>query len=219
MNEVVLRSILDGVVVTAEVVTLAILVAAPLALTVALARVSRFKLVRGAALVYVEFLRGTSALVQLFWVYFVLPELGFAISAFVAGFVVLGVNASAYAAEVIRGAILAVPRPQLEAAGVLGLSTTTTMSRVVLPQAWPVMLPALGNVAIDVLKASALVSLITVSDFTREVTRWATTGVIDVTLAFSLLLVGYLLLSVPITWGGHLLEKRSRRHLSTFGEG
>ncbi|MBO9522380.1 MAG: amino acid ABC transporter permease [Nocardioidaceae bacterium] len=213
MNEVVVRSMLDGALVTTEVVVLALAVASPLALTVALARGSRFRLVRAIALTYVEFLRGTSALVQLFWVYFVLPELGATISSFVAGFVVLGVNASAYAAEIIRGAIQAVPAAQSEAAQVMGLSTATTMRRVILPQAWPIMLPALGNVAIDVLKASALVSLITVSDFTRELTQWATTGVLDVTLAFTLLLAGYLVLSLPITWLGHLLEKRSRRHL------
>lgn len=213
MTDVIVISILDGLVVTLEVIALALLVAAPLSLIAALGRISRFRILRGIAAVYVEFLRGTSALVQLFWAFYVLPELGFTFPPFGVGVVVLGLNASAYAAEVLRGAIQSVPKAQTEVAEMLGLGRATTMLRIILPQAMPIALPPLGNIAIDVMKASALVSLVTVSDFTREITRWSTSGNINITLGFTILLVGYLLISLPITGSFRLIELRAGRFL------
>lgn len=214
MNSAVIESILSGVLVTVQVTLLAIAIAAPMSFGVAIASRSSIPVVRGIALVYVEFLRGTSALVQLFWVFFVLPVFGFTAPPEIVGFVVLGLNASAYGAEIVRGGLASVPRAQLDGAKVLQLPRSTTMLRVLIPQGLPVMLPALGNLAIDVLKASSLVSLITVTDFTKSVTQWAITGVLDITLAFSILLAGYLLLSLPITGTFHLLERRARRFLN-----
>lgn len=213
MTDVMVSSILGGLVVTLQVIVLALLVAAPLSLIVALGRISRSRILRGIAAVYVEFLRGTSALVQLFWAFYVLPELGFTFPPFGVGVVVLGLNASAYAAEVLRGAIQAVPKAQTEVAEMLGLGRATTMWRIILPQAMPIALPPLGNIGIDVMKASALVSLITVGDFTREVTRWATSGNINITLGFSILLIGYLLISLPLTGSFRLIELRAGRFL------
>ena len=213
MTDVMVTSILNGLVVTLQVIALAILVATPLSFLAALGRISNHIVVRGIATTYVEFLRGTSALVQLFWAFYVLPELGFTFPPFGVGVVVLGLNASAYGAEVLRGAIQSVPGAQREVAQMLGLSRRTTMWRIILPHALPIALPGLGNIAIDVMKASALVSLVTVSDFTREITRWATSGNINVTLAFSLLLIGYLLISLPITGSFRLIELRAGRFL------
>lgn len=211
MNSTIVESILGGVLVTVQVTLLAIVIAAPLSLGVALASRSSIKVVRGVAIAYVEFLRGTSALVQLFWAFFVLPALGLTAPPEIVGFVVLGLNASAYGAEIVRGGLGSVPRAQLDGAKILRLPAATTLFRVVIPQALPVMLPGLGNLAIDVLKASSLVSLITVTDFTKAVTQWATTGVLDITLAFTLLLVGYLVLSLPITGAFLWLERKAGR--------
>lgn len=215
ISPVMLQSILSGLVVTAQVIVLVIAGAAVPAVLAAAGRMSRFRAVRAIATVYVEFLRGTSALVQLFWAYYVLPELGVTAPPFVVGVVVLSLNASAYAAEVIRGAVQAVPRAQREAAQMLNLSRLTTSTRVVVPQALPIMLPPLGNIAIDVMKASALVSLVTVSDFTREIMRWTATGTLNVTAGFTILLVGYLLISLPITGSFRLLEWWAGRFLRT----
>ena len=213
MSPIIVTSILNGLVVTLQVIGLALLVAAPLSLVAALGRISRHRALRAVATVYVEFLRGTSALVQLFWAFYVLPELGFTFPPFGVEVVVLGLNASAYGAEVVRGAVQAVPQAQWEVAQMLGLRRTTTMWRIILPQAMPIALPGLGNIAIDVMKASALVSLVTVSDFTREITRWATSGNLNVTAAFSILLIGYLLISLPLTGTFRLIEWRAGRFL------
>jgi polar amino acid transport system permease protein len=110
--------------------------------------------------------RGSSALVQLFWFYFVLPLFGLNLSAIAVGVLVLGLNTGAYGAEIVRGAILAVPRGQWEAALTLNLTAWQTMRRVVLPQALPAMLPPAGNLLIELLKNTALVSLITLTDLT-----------------------------------------------------
>lgn len=213
MTPVVIQSIFNGLIVTVQVILSALILAAVPALLAALGRMSRFVVIRFLAGVYIEFLRGTSALVQLFWAYYVLPEFGIVAEPFVVGVVVLGLNASAYAAEAIRGAVQSVSPAQWEAAQMLRLPRRTTLYRVVLPQALPIMLPPLGNVAIDVMKASALVSLVTVSDFTREILRWTTTGVLNVTAGFTILLVGYLLISLPITGSVRLLEWRAGRFL------
>lgn len=113
-----------------------------------------------------EVFRGTSALVQLFWFYFVLPMFGMKLPALLVGIVVLGANAGAYGAEVVRGAILAVPAGQREAAVALNLTRARTIWRIILPQAVPAMLPPTGNLLIELLKNTALVSLITITDLT-----------------------------------------------------
>ena len=119
---------------------------------------------RGAATCYIEIFRGTSLLIQLYWIFFVLPLFGITLEKFVAGFVAVGMNLGAYGAEVVRGAIQAVPRGQYEAALALNLSPWTRMRRIILPQAFLIMLPPWGNLFIELLKATALVALISVTD-------------------------------------------------------
>ncbi|WP_238009884.1 ectoine/hydroxyectoine ABC transporter permease subunit EhuC [Dactylosporangium sp. AC04546] len=213
MTQTVVDSLLRGALVTLVVVAVAVLIATPVALVAGLARLSRLRVVRLVAGVYVEVFRGTSALVQLFWAYFVLPEFGIVLPPLTVGCVVLGLNAGAYGAEIVRGAVNAVPRGQWEALQTLGVGRWQGIRRVVFPQAVPTMLPPAGNTLIDVLKASALVSLITVSDFTRAINQWATTGALDLTLAYTLLLVGYFVMSMPLSGGMRLLERFYRRRL------
>jgi polar amino acid transport system permease protein len=152
----------------AETTVIATLVSAPLALVVAvLVATARLYLPRpvGAALtVYVEFFRGTPLLLQLFWLFFALPFAGITLVPLVAGVLGLTLNFGAYASEVVRAGILAVPRGQFEAATVLGLGRTKTLRHVVLPQTLVLVLPPLGNNLIELLKATSLLSLILVSD-------------------------------------------------------
>lgn len=157
----------EGLLVTLGLTACASIVAAVIGTGSALMRLSRDPILRGFARAYVELFRGTSAVVQLYWAYFVLPLLfDIELSAWSAGVVVLGLNTGAYVAEVVRGGLLAVPREQDEAAIALGLTVSQSVTRVLLPQALPAMMPALSNLAIELLKASSIVSLITLQDLT-----------------------------------------------------
>lgn len=160
--------LLSGAWITLQMTALSALLAIAIALTLGLARLSHNRLLRGAATVYIEFFRGTSLLVQLFWIFFVLPLFGLTINATVAGVIGIGMNLGAYGAEVVRGAIQAVPQGQWEAAKALNLSPLRRMWRIILPQALLNMLPAWGNLMIEVMKATALVALISVADLMFE---------------------------------------------------
>ena len=196
-----------GLTLTLTICSAALAVAAAFAAGVA--RSSGLRVLRWPAAVYVEVFRGTSALVQLFWVYFVLPFAGIELDAFAAGVAVLGLNAGAYGAEVVRGAINAVPAGQHDAARALNFSRSQTMWRVVLPQAFPEMLPPAGNIAIELLKNTALVSLIAVHEltFTAQLLRASTlqTGFI-----FTVVLVLYFAAALAISGAMRRLEHSVR---------
>ncbi len=123
---------------------------------------------RWLATLHIEFFRGTSIYVQLFWAYFVLPFMGISLSPLAAGVLALGLNVGAYAAEVVRGAILSVPKDQYEATVALNLTQVNRMRHVILPQALPLMLPTFDDNAIELLKATAVVSLISLTDMTFQ---------------------------------------------------
>ncbi len=181
-----------------------------LAFAAGLARLSRHRSIRILATVYIEFFRGTSIFVQLFWVYFVLPFLGIRLSPFIAGVVVLGLNVGAYAAEVVRGAFLSIPNEQTEACKALNLSTWQGMRWVIFPQAFVIMLPSFGNNAIETMKASAVVSLITITDLTfqAQIVRSSTGNTL---IPFSITLMIYFIIASAIAAGVRLLERRVRR--------
>ena len=126
------------------------------------------RILRGLAITYIEIFRGTSLVVQLYWIFFVLPLFGVTIDKFTAGYLAVGMNIGAYGAELVRGGILSVPRGQWEAALAIGMSPAKRMRRIILPQALVNMLPAWGNLMIELLKGTALVSLISVADLMFE---------------------------------------------------
>lgn len=156
--------LLAGAVVTVEQTVLATIVAVVIALTMGMMRLSSSGVVRGTAVCYIEFFRGTSLLVQLFWIFYVLPLFGITLDKFVAGFTAVGMNYGAYGAELVRGAIQSVPKGQHEAGIALNMSPAKRMRRIILPQALIIMLPPWGNLLIELLKGTALVSLIAVTD-------------------------------------------------------
>ena len=202
-----LPSLLEGLVVTVEITLGAAAVAIFAAFLAGLGRLSPNPLLRASSRIYVDLFRGTSALVQLFWVYFALPLLGVRLDTMAAGIVVLGLNAGSYGSEVVRGAIQAVPREQYEAAAALNLSERQTMWRVILPQAALAMIPPFGNLFIELLKGTALVSLITLSELTfqGQILRAATLRSGEI---FGLILVLYFLLALMISSGMKRLEHR-----------
>src|SRR5262249_46728057 len=113
---------------------------------------------------YIEFFRGTSLIVQLFWLYFVLPQFGIALPAELAAVLGLALNYGAYGAEIVRGSLLAVPQGNVAAAQTLGLKPPRVRWLVVLPQALVVFIRPWGNLMVQLLKATSLVSLITIAD-------------------------------------------------------
>jgi polar amino acid transport system permease protein len=155
---------LGGIPVTLEVTFLAMAVAIPVGVVLALGRRSPHALARWPAGFVIEFFRGSSALVQLFWAFYVLPLFGLTLQPLVCGVLVLGVNEGSYMSEVVRAGLDAVPKGQREAAVALGLPAHYRLFRIILPQALPLMVPPFGNELITMLKFTALVSLITIQD-------------------------------------------------------
>lgn len=156
--------LLDGTLVTAIQFLISAVLTTFIALTVGLMKLSSNIAVRSTAIAYIEIFRGTSLLVQIYWIFFVLPLFGITLDKFYAGFVAVGLNLGAYGAELVRGGIQSVPSGQWEAAYSLSMSSPKRMWRIILPQAVYNLLPAWGNLMIELLKATALVSLISVAD-------------------------------------------------------
>ncbi|CAN5530635.1 N/A [soil metagenome] len=156
--------ILGGAGITVVVCLLSIVLAVMLALFGALGRLSANPIVNGIASFYVSLVRGTPLLVQIYFVYFSLPALGIILPAIQAGILALGFNYGAYLTEIFRAGIQAVPRGQREAAEALGMPERLVQRRIVLPQATRIVIPAIGNDFIAMIKDSALVSLIGVQE-------------------------------------------------------
>jgi polar amino acid transport system permease protein len=205
------HTILVAIAKTAVIAVLANVLAMPLGIACGMARMARYRVIRFVTGLYIEIFRGTSALVQLFYAYYVLKAAGVSLSPFMAGTLVLALNGGAYAAETARGALLAVPPGQQEAAAALNLGWWTTRFAIVLPQAWPIMVPSFGNLAIDLLKATSLLSLVAVPEVTATLTNLSTAGALHTDTAYWGLLLVYLALSIPLAVLFHLLERRARR--------
>lgn len=202
--------LLRGIVVTLQIAIGGSLLAVFAAFTAAAAKLYGHPMVRAMASVYIETFRGTSALVQLFWLFYVFPHFGVVLEPLTVGVVALGLNVGAYGAEVVRGAVLAIPRGQLEAATALNFSGPQTVFRIILPQAFIGMLPPWGNLLIELLKATSLVSLITLSDlaFVAQQLNQNTLRTVEI---FSLVLFLYLGLSLLITAAVRALERHVSR--------
>lgn len=207
--------LLDGALITVEITALAAVVALVLAFAAGLMRLAPYRAVRWLASSYVEVFRGTSLLVQLFWLYFVLPLPPFRVelSPFAVAVIGLGLNIGAYGAEVVRGAVLSVPKSQYEAATALNMSPALRLRRIILPQALLAMLPPWGNLLIELLKGTALVSLITLGDLTFKAAQ-LNAATYRTTEIFALALVMYFVLGQLIALAVRWIEKRLGRGLA-----
>lgn len=156
--------ILTGVPVTLFVSGVAILLAIVLAILGALGRLSANPLPNAVASFYVSFFRGTPLLLQILFIYLALPQAGIVIPELPTGILALGLNYGAYMTEIFRAGIQAVPHGQVEAAQSLGMSSRTTFLRIVVPQAFRIVTPAIGNDFVAMLKDSSLVSVIAVQE-------------------------------------------------------
>lgn len=204
-----LPDLLKGTVVSIELTFIVMVLGLTFGLVVALARLSRVRSVRSVATVYVELIRGTPCLLQLFYIYFVLPVFGIRLPPFTAGVLGLTINYAAYLSEVYRAGIQAVAKSQLEAAHALGMSRSLTMRLVVLPQALRIVVPPLGNYFISLFKDTSLVSVITVRElvYTGQIVAAVNYEYFAV---FTIIGIVYLALSYPGSLGVQYLERRMR---------
>lgn len=205
--------ILSGTLVTMLLTVLATVLAVAIALAAGLMRMAPNPLIRGVATVYIEIFRGTSLLVQLYWIFFVLPLFGVTFDKFTAGFVAVGMNLGAYGAELVRGAILSVPKGQWEAALALNMPPAKRMRRVILPQALLIMLPPWGNLLIELLKGTALVALIAVADLMFQVKQINGTTFLSAQSFGTALVIYYILARFILTPSMRWLEGFMMRKL------
>lgn len=207
----------DGVLMTLQLTAggalLAFIVAIGLGLLVRFDNI----LIRGVARAIIEVFRGTSLLVQLFFLFFVLPlpPFNLELPAVFTGILALGLNYGAYGAEVVRGSIGSVPAGQWEATTALSMSRTQRMWRVIFPQAWALMIPSLNNLLIQLLKGTAVVYLITIVDLTAELNRLRVQT--DVFFAYTLGLLVYFAIAYTLTLAMNALETRAKHRLGYGG--
>jgi len=156
--------VVGGAGLTVFVSAVSIVFATLLALAGAMGRLSRNPYVNGVASLYVSLVRGTPLIVQIYFIYLALPQVGIVLAAIPAGIIALSFNYGAYMTEIFRAGIQAVPRGQREAAESLGMTERMVMRRIVLPQAFRIVIPAIGNDFIAMLKDSSLVSILAVEE-------------------------------------------------------
>lgn len=199
----------EGLAVTIQATVLGMAVALTLGLGLALARRSRYRLLAWPTGALVEFVRSTPLLVQIYFLFYVLPDAGFRLSPLATGVLALGVHYAAYCSEVYRAGLESVPKGQWEAAAALNLGRWRAMKDIIIPQAIPPIVPALGNYLVAMFKDTPLLSAITVLEVLQaaKLTGAETFRYVEpLTLAGALFLVLSLLSAAGIRW----LEVRLR---------
>jgi polar amino acid transport system permease protein len=203
-------AVVRGAEYTLLVSVFALFFGAIIGLTVAVIRVSHIPVVSQIAYVYVDFFRTTPALVQLIWFFYVLPILiHVSLTAIITGIMALSLNSGAFLAEIFRGGIVSIGRGQRDASQVLGLSSYQTLRYVILPQALRRVLPAAGNVFISLIKDSALLSVIAVSELTYMMQTEVASTFRPLEI-YTALAVMYFCLTYPLSLGISALERRFR---------
>ena len=199
-----------GALVTVEVFALALVIASVLGMLWALLRVSGVGVLTGFAKLLINTIRGIPILVQLFYIYFVFPEIGIQLSAFEAGVIGLGFAYSCYMAEVFRAGIEAVDPGQVEAAQSLGMSRALILWRVVLPQAFKISLPPYGNTCVMLLKDTSQASIITVAELSFQ-GKLIASSTFKNTEIFTLVAIWYLVMCIPLILIVGRLERKFGR--------
>jgi His/Glu/Gln/Arg/opine family amino acid ABC transporter permease subunit len=203
------RFFLRGVWMTAAMAGVSLVLGLPLGLALALARVQPLRIVSVPAAVYVEIMRGTPLLVQILFIYFVLPSAGVNLPAYTSGILALTLNSAAYISEIIRAGILSIDAGQMEAARSLGMNYWQAMRRIILPQTFRRVVPPLTNEGIALLKDSSLVSVIGLTELARTGQELASRYAAPLTI-WPLVAVLYLILTFPLTRLAQYLERRWR---------
>jgi len=202
--------LLQGVWLTIVVTFGSLILSTLLGMVWALMRVSRVRALQQLARAVVNGIRGIPILVQLFYIYFVMPEFGVTLSALQASIIGLGIAYSAYQAENFRAGIEAIDKGQIEAAQTIGMGWWLTMRRVVLPQAVKIVLPPYGNIMIMMLKDSSQASTITVAELALQ-GKLIASSTFKNTSVFTLVALMYLTMSIPLILLVRHFEKRARK--------
>ncbi|HEX8747770.1 MAG TPA: ABC transporter permease subunit [Pyrinomonadaceae bacterium] len=200
---------LSGVWFTARLALISLLLGLPIGLLLALARVQSSRLLKAPAAVYVEVMRGTPLLVQILFIYFVLPYFRIYIPAFTSGVIALTLNCAAYISEIFRAGILSIDVGQMEAARSLGMTYSQAMRRIILPQTFRRVVPPLTNEGIALLKDSSLVSVIGLTELARTGQELASRYAAPLTI-WPVIAIFYLLLTFPLTRVAEYLERKWR---------
>lgn len=201
-----------GLWVTIQLTVLGSALALVLAIVLGLMAGAPNRLLSVPGRIIIEFFRGTSLVVQLFFIFFVLPQFGVELPGMFVGVLALGLNYGAYAAEVVRGSIASVSRGQWEATTALSMSPVHRMRRVIFPQAWALMIPSLASLMVHLLKGTAIVSVILLQDFTFHLDQLR--RVTDTTWAYAVVgLVGYFVLALLLQLFMNALEARAKHRL------
>jgi polar amino acid transport system permease protein len=195
-----------GLIVTLEAAAAGFAIALVLGLVLALLRRSRVRAIAWATAAAIEFIRDTPLLVQLFFLYYVLPAYGIVLPAFLTGAMALGLQYSAYTSEVYRAGLEAVPRGQWEAAIALNLSRARTYRDIIVPQAIPRVVPALGNYLVSMLKETPVLSVVTVVDMVN-LANLIGDRTFEYLVPLSLVGLIFLLLTLLCSAGIHMLER------------
>lgn len=202
----------DGLLLTVQLTVISGLLAFVVAIILGLMAGSPKMIVRIPARIIIEFFRGTSLLVQLMWLFYVLPLFGPSLGAMLVAVFGLTLNYGAYGAEAVRASLTSVPQGQWEATVALSMSWPHKMRRIIFPQAWALMLPSLTNLWVHLLKGSSIVYIIGMSEFTFELLQLRRTT--DWFFALAVVgLVVYFLLALVLTQLMRLLEARAKYKL------
>ncbi|WP_240665912.1 amino acid ABC transporter permease [Agromyces sp. LHK192] len=206
--------VLGGLTGTIPLALASFVIGLVIALGVALARISKNRVLSGLARGYVSIIRGTPLLVQLFVIFYGLPAVGLVIDPWPSAIIAFSLNVGGYAAEVIRAAILSVPKGQWEAGYTIGMSPGRTLRRIILPQAARVSVPPLSNTFISLVKDTSLASLILVTELFRVSQQIAAFSQEFMLLYLEAALV-YWLFCLVLSAGQSRIERRLDRHVAT----
>lgn len=200
--------LLRAAITTIEVTVGALAVALSLGMVIVLMRISKLWILRFPALAYIDFFRGTPALVQLFIIFFGLADLGIEFDPITAAIVGLGMNGAAYVAEIYRAGIAALHRGQMEAALSLGMTPAKAMQYIILPQAVRMMLPPLTNYSILLVKDTAIISAIAAPEIMFEARRLVQATFLSNQIYLLCALI-YLALTLPLAHLARRLERKA----------
>jgi len=204
--------LLKGVLVTLKITAAAFIIGITGGTILGIAHSSKNNFLEWLVGAYVTIIRGTPMLVQIVFIYYVLSMTGLQLSPFVSAVIAIGMNSSAYVSQIIRSGIRSVPKGQIEAAQTLGISKGDTLRYIILPQALRVVLPALGNESVTLIKDSSLASYIGVVELYKE-GQTVISQTYDALSVYFVLAGLYLILTSTVSYLVMLLERRLNRHV------
>lgn len=207
-----------GASTTLTITAVAVIIGIVIGLIVAICKISKSKVLKTISTVYVELLRGTPLVVQALILYFGIPQMLQTMgvdfkwaSPEIAAFLACGLNSSAYIAEIIRAGLQAIDKGQTEAARSLGMTNGQNLRYIIIPQAFKVVIPALGNEFITLIKETAVLSVISVVDITRASMMWASSTFVYWP-AYIGTAVAYLTLTIPLSLIMNYVERRMNKN-------